>query len=99
MSVKSSRDTIEMFRNYELGFVGAPVDQYYHNDMANPDMPAYKMYIFMNVWLATEAERKAIRDKLRRDGAVAVWLYAPGFIDPEADKKLSAEHMKRNIHT
>ncbi len=93
-SVKSSRDAVEMFRNYELGFVGAPMDQYYHNDMANPEMPSYKLYIFMNVWLATEEEREAIREKLRRDGAVAVWIYAPGFMDPEADKKLSTAHME-----
>lgn len=94
VSVKSSRDTIEMFRNYELGFVGAPVDQYYHNDMADPNMPSYKLYIFMNVWLTTEEERRVIREKLRRDGAVAVWLYAPGFVDPEADVKMSVAHME-----
>jgi len=94
-SFQTSRDLIEMLRNYEIAKIGAPADQYYHNDMSNPDMPSYKLYVFVNVLVATEAEREAIKAKLRRDGAVAVWLYAPGFIDPEADRKLSAEHMKK----
>ena len=69
-------------------------DQYYHNDMANPDMPSYKMYVFVNTLILTKEEREVILAKLRREHAVAVWLYAPGFADPLADKKMSTDHIR-----
>ncbi len=95
ISQQSTRDAVEMFRNYEISRVGAPCDQYYHNDMADPKMPSYKLYVFMNVYVLTEEERKVIREKLRRDHAVALWLYAPGFADPMADEgKLSVENIR-----
>ena len=94
-SNQTTRDSVELFRNYELARIGAPVDQYYHNDMSNPNMPSYKLYIFMNVYVLTEEEREVIREKLRRDNAVAVWLYASGAIDPLADAKLSTEYMEK----
>lgn len=90
----SSYTLVETLRNHVIARIGAPVDQYYHDDMANPDMPSYKMYVFVNTLVLTEEERKVIKDKLKKDGAVAVWLYAPGFADPMADKKMSVEHMK-----
>ncbi len=34
---------------------GAPIDRYFHDDMANPAMPDYKLYIFVNcIYLSTE---------------------------------------------
>ncbi len=93
-SLQTTRDTVELMRNYELARIGAPVDQYYHNDILNPDMPSYKLYVFFNTYVLSAEEREAIKKKLRADGAVAVWLYAPGFIEPMADKKLSTEYMK-----
>ncbi len=94
VSVQTTHDAVERFRNYEMARIGAPVDQYYHNDMANPDMPSYKMYVFVNTYLLSKQEREIIKAKLRKDKAVAVWLYAPGFIDPMAEKKMSVEHME-----
>jgi hypothetical protein len=94
VSFQTSRDTFELFRNYEMARIGAPVDQYYHNDMANPNMPSYKLYIFVNTYLLSAEEREVIKAKIKRDGAVALWLYAPGFIEPMADEKMSCEHMK-----
>ena len=93
-SFQTTRDLVEMLRNYEIARVGAPVDQYYHNDMANPNMPSYKLYVFVNTLVISDEERAVIHEKLRRDNAVALWLYAPGFINPKADKKMSVEHMK-----
>lgn len=95
VSFQTTRDAVELFRNYEMARVGAPCDQYYHNDMADPKMPSYKLYVFMNVYLLTKEEREVIRKKLKADGAVALWLYAPGFIDPECeDKKMSAKNIE-----
>ena len=94
VSFETSRSLVEMLRNYELARIGAPVDQYYHNDMANPEMPSYKMYIFVNTLVLTAKDREVIKAKLKKDGAVAVWLYAPGFADPAAEQKMSLSHME-----
>jgi len=94
-SIQTTRDAVELMRNYEMAKIGAPVDQYYHNDMADPAMPSYKLYVFINCYLITEEERRVIHEKLRRDGAVALWLYAPGFIDPEAEDKMSVDNIER----
>lgn len=94
VSFETSRSLVEMLRNYEIARIGAPVDQYYHNDMANPEMPSYKMYIFVNTLVLTAKDREVIKAKLKKDGAVAVWLYAPGFADPAAEQKMSLSHME-----
>lgn len=94
VSFQTIRDGVELFRNYEMARIGAPVDQYYHNDLSHPDMPDYKLYVFINVFLLTKQEREEIQTKLAKNHAVAVWLYAPGLIDPSAEKKISAEHIQ-----
>lgn len=95
ISFQSTSDLVELFRNYEMARIGAPCDQYYHNDMANPDMPSYKMYVFMNTLVLTEEEREVIKAKLRRDNAVAVWIYASGVVDPEVgEERFSAKHIE-----
>ena len=93
ISVQSTHETVERFRNYEMARIGAPCDQYYHNDLSDPNMPSYKMYIFMNTYLLTKEEREVIKAKLKRDRAVAVWMYAPGFINPDSEVKMSTEYM------
>ena len=95
VSLQTTRDAVELMRNYELSKIGAPVDQYYHNDMADPKMPSYKLYVFINVYVLSPKEREVIHAKLRKDNATALWLYAPGFIEPMAeDKKMSVEHIE-----
>jgi len=95
ISFQSTQDLVELFRNYEMARIGAPCDQYYHNDMANPDMPSYKLYVFVNTFVLTAGEREAIREKLRRDHAVAVWIYASGAADPTLEeKKFSAGNIE-----
>ncbi len=93
VSLQTTNDTVELMRNYEIAHIGAPVDQYYHNDLSDPNMPSYKMYVFFNTFVLTAKEREAIRKKLAKDHALAIWIYAPGFADPEAEKKMSAQHM------
>ena len=92
-SRQTTYELVEMLRNYELPYIGTGYDQYYHDDMANPDMPPHKLYVFVNTLLLTEEERRAIKERLKRERATALWLYAPGFIDPTAEKKMSAENI------
>ena len=94
VSFQTTMDSVELLRNYEIYKIGAPVDQYYHNDLLDPNMPSYKLYVFVNTYIISPKECEAIKQKLKKDNAVAVWLYAPGFISPMADKKASTEYMK-----
>lgn len=94
VSFQTIRDGVELFRNYEMARIGAPCDQYYHNDLSNPDMPDYKLYVFINVFVLTEKERAEIKAKLAKNHAVAVWLYAPALIDPFAEQKISTAHIR-----
>ena len=71
----SSYTLVETLRNHVIARIGAPVDQYYHDDMANPDMPSYKMYVFVNTLVLTEEERKVIKDKLKKKAVVLFILY------------------------
>lgn len=80
-----NQQLIDVFRNYEVDIVGAPIDRYFHHDMGDPSMPDYKLYIFMNdIYLSTE-EREVIRKKLAKNHATALFLYGAGIMNP--DKK------------
>ncbi len=78
-------------KQWELGFLGAPWEPYLLTDMDNPKLRDYKLYIFLNTFRVTPQQRAAIHERLKRNGATAVWVYAPGYI---GDEKLSVEHMK-----
>lgn len=94
-SYQTSYETIVMLRNLELSRIGASADLYFHNDMKNPEMPSYKLYIFCNVFSLTDEEREAIHKKLRKDHAVAVWIYGSGVINPEAENRFAAENITK----
>ncbi|MEN6408036.1 MAG: LamG-like jellyroll fold domain-containing protein [Thermoguttaceae bacterium] len=64
----------------QLATMGAPFDMYVLSDIADARMPDYKLYVFLNPFYLTDSQRAAIKAKVRRNGAVAVWFYAPGFI-------------------
>lgn len=97
VSPKTTHDTIEYMRNYEIARIGAGVDIYYHNDMANPDMPDYKLYVFFNNYCLTDSERAAIKKKLAKNNATALFMYANGVINPDREEKFSAANMSELI--
>lgn len=68
-----------------LSRLGAPVDFFYADDLAHPEMPDYRLYIFPNACSMDEAQREAVLGKTRRDGAVSLWIYAAGAHRPEDD--------------
>lgn len=90
ISEECSHQSVELLRNYEIDLIGAPADRYYHNDMADPNMPDYKLYIFANTLYLTDAERRAIREKLRKNHATALFLYGSGVINPDREEIFSA---------
>lgn len=86
---------MEFYRVSDLGRIGAPADYYFHNDMARPDMPDYKLYIMLNVYCLTDGEREAIRAKASRNHAAVLWLYAPGFINTDAPEIMANANIEK----
>ena len=68
-------------KQWQFAFIGAPWDSYLLSDIGNPKLRDYKLNIFLNTFHVTPLERKEIHDKLQRNGATAIWVYAPGYID------------------
>lgn len=91
---ESLKDMLMWQRQLEFERIGAPYDYYYTRDLADPRMPDYKLYVFLNAVCLTDDEREAISSKLRKNGATALWLYAPGLIDPDRDPKLNVAWME-----
>jgi len=91
---ESLRDQLMWQRELEFERIGAPYHYYYLRDLADPRMPDYKLYVFLNPLAIGQSERDAIKEKLSRSGATALWCYAPGLINPDAEPKLSVEHMR-----
>ncbi len=74
-----------------LARIGAPYHLYLFDDLANPDMPDYKMYLFLNTFCMDKQQRETISKKVKRAGNVAVWAYASGFLNPHPDIDALAE--------
>jgi hypothetical protein len=62
---------------------GAPWDFCLLDDIADPRLPDYKLYVFLNAFRVDPARRAAIQSKLARRGATALFLYAPGYLSPD----------------
>lgn len=88
---------LDYYRTSDLGRIGAPVDYYFHDDMGNPKMPDYKMYIMINTFCLTQKQRDDIIAKVSKNGALVVWLYAPGFINPDNEKKLDTVYIEELV--
>lgn len=86
---------LDYYRTSDLARIGAPVDYYFHNDLSREDMPDYKLYVMMNLFYLSDAEREAIIKKARRNHAVVLWLYAPGFLNPDTEPVMSNENIKK----
>lgn len=83
VSTKTSRNCIEYNLDFEIGNIGMPFDSYYIEDLANENMPDYKLYIFINAFSVGESDRVAIGKKLSNNSATALWLYGSGVIDTD----------------
>lgn len=71
--------------------MGAPFDTWLMTDLDNPQMPDYKLYIFLNNYNGDSRQIEMIKRKIRKNNAVSVWCYAPAFI---TDKGFTPDAMK-----
>jgi hypothetical protein len=77
-------------RLWGLPRVGAPFDVYLLQDFIEGRMKPYKLYVFLNPLRLDGTRREALNKELRKDGRVALWIYAPGYIEDDP----SLEHMR-----
>ena len=67
----------------ELAPLAAPFDAYLLDDCAPKTLEPYKVAIFLNAFYLPAARRDAIRAALESRGKTALFLYAPGYVEPE----------------
>ena len=83
VSDESNVQAVELLRGYETDIIGAPHDRYFHTDL---DLaPDYKLYIFVNCYYLNDKEREQIKRKLKKNNATALFLWANGLINPDAE--------------
>lgn len=68
-------------RLWGLPRMGTGFDTYLLNDFLGGNLRPYKLYFFLNCFHLDPSRREALKRQLRRDGRVALWAYAPGYID------------------
>lgn len=73
--------------------MGAPADFYLSGDLCNPHLPDYKLYVMLNFFKVSEPVRKAIEAKAKRNNAVVVWCYAPGYLTDSGRSVSSMEKL------
>jgi hypothetical protein len=77
---------------HEINRIGCPHDVYLFDHVRRADLPDYKLYVFLNAYRATDAQRRAIR-RLRRDGHVLFFPHASGFLNDDARRAASVDNM------
>lgn len=91
-AIQLMQHSLDRFRVDELPRIGSPVDFYETDDVLDGEGHSYRMYIFMNQYVATPQERERIEKYLKKDGNVLVWMYGAGLINPDADEMLSLKN-------
>ena len=59
---------------------GTTVGFYYLSDFINGTLPPTKVYLFANSGYLTDSQVSAIRTRLSKENATAIWQHAPGFL-------------------
>jgi hypothetical protein len=72
-------------RLWGLPHMGAPHDTYLLNDFIEGKIKPYKLYIFLNPFHLNKERREKLKKELRKDGRVALWIYAAGYLDEDGN--------------
>jgi len=80
------------FMIHEINRIGCPHDVYLFDHLRRGDLPDYKLYLFLNTFRVTAAQRRAVK-RLRRDGKVLFFHHAAGFINDDAKAAASVDNM------
>lgn len=88
---------LDFYRTSEFSRLGTGADFYFHDDMSCADMPDYRVYIMVNQYCLTDAERECIYYKARKNHATVVWLYAPGFVNRSSPSVMCKENIEKTV--
>jgi hypothetical protein len=103
-TVKNDLDFPLIFKQRLTGLprVGAPYDVYLLDDFIAGGLRPYKLYIFLNAFKLDDKRRAGLKRELRKEGRVALWIYAPGYINtaPSLDNMydLTGFRFSKNQH-
>jgi hypothetical protein len=86
---------LDAFKVQETCRIGAPVDHYELDDILADNAKPYKLYLMINCFRLTDQERQRIDQRLRRRGAVLVWMFAPGLFDPDRTSERDVSHCEQ----
>ena len=78
-------------RLWGLAHMGAPVDTYLLQDLVEGRLRPYKLYVFLNAFRLDAARRAALAANLRREGRVALWVYAAGYVKDDLSAANASE--------
>jgi len=71
----------EMFRIVPR--TGASYRQVLLSDLLAPGkVPAHRFYVFLDLFELDDAQRAALKERLKKENAHALWFYAPGVLKP-----------------
>ncbi|MGD0110999.1 MAG: beta-galactosidase [Armatimonadota bacterium] len=72
-------------QRWALNLSGVPYDLYFLDDIRNPNLPDYRVYLFLTSYTLTKAQAAAIQQRCRRTGKVLVIEGTPGIASPAYD--------------
>ncbi len=70
-----------MYQRRELYSMGVPYDTYVLDDLAKGLVPEHKVNIMLSATQITDTERKAIEERLCKNGNVIIWIFTAGLSD------------------
>lgn len=77
----------------ELYSIGAPHDIYTLDDLEDGYVPEHKVNIMLMTAQVTPGERKAIEEKLQKNGNVIIWIFTSGLSDGETTDIANLEQL------
>ena len=77
---------------------GCSWDHYLLEDIDNPDLPDYKIYVFLMSATLTEQQVQYIEKNLQKEGRVLVFLYNAGYYTPGGFEKTCKRLTGLNVH-
>lgn len=60
---------------------GASMAIYGIEDLMNPKLPEFSVYVFLNSWYLSSTQRQFIKENLQKKGKTLVWVGPAGYID------------------
>lgn len=74
------------------------------DDLDKVDLDKYKVVVFVNTWMLSDAQRKWITKNVAAKGRHLVWIYAPGYsngqrLDKRFAEELTGMHLQESPQT